>query len=80
MKRTLMMPKGEGTRELIEGHPVSDIVKIIKGDLRTVTFKTQDGETHTYQNEEGVLLYDRDEVRDRPWFVLAYESGNRVVD
>lgn len=72
------MPRGEGTRELIEGHPIG-IRKIIEGDLREKTW-TADGQTYTNINSDGVLLYDSQDKHDRPWFVLVYESGKRYID
>ena len=78
MGTTLMMPKGTDTRELIEGHPIG-IRKIIQGDLRTISWEA-DGQTYTNQHSDGTLLYDSQENRHRPWFVLVYESGRRYED
>lgn len=62
--------------ELIEGHPIG-IDKIILGDLREKTW-VSDGETYTIKYTDGTLLYDRNEKRHRPWFLLTYESGDRI--
>ena len=62
--------------ELIEGYPIG-IDKIILGDLREKT-GISDGETYAIKHTDGILLYDRNEKRHRPWFLLAYESGARV--
>ena len=62
--------------QLIEGHPIG-IDKIILGDLRERTW-IADGQVYTIKNNEGTILYDRTEKRNRPWFVLVYESGRRV--
>ena len=72
---TLTMPVNG---ELMEGHPVG-IDKIIIGDLRERTW-TSDGQTYVNKNEDGMVLYDRTESKHRPWFVLVYESGRRVVE
>ena len=77
MGTTLMMPLN-GTKRLIEGHPIG-INKIIQGDLRTKTWVAE-GVTYTAQNSDGTLLYDSQENRHRPWFILDYESGERVAD
>lgn len=73
----LKMPTGEG-KQLIEGHPLG-VKKIIKGDLRKKTWIV-DGVVHTHQETDGILLYDLEQERERPWFVLAYESGRRYTD
>ena len=78
MSSTLTMPKGDGTRDLIEGHPLC-VSKIIEGDLREKTW-VSDGQTYTTKNSDGTLLYDSQEDHYRPWFVLVYESGKRYVD
>lgn len=78
MSTTLKMPKGIGTRELIEGHPIG-IDKIIQGDLREKTWNVG-GQTYTTKESDGILLYDSQEKRNRPWFVLVYESGDRYED
>lgn len=78
MGTTLMMPRGEGTRDLIEGHPIG-VSKIIQGDLREKTWVVN-GQTYTSQNTDGTLLYDSKEKRYRPWFVLVYESGDRYIN
>ena len=78
MGTTLKMPKGENTRELIEAHPLG-VDKIIQGDLRTKTWEVN-GQTYTSQKTDGTLLYDSQENRHRPWFLLAFESGARYVD
>ena len=78
MGTTLKMPKGENTRELIEAHPLG-VDKIIQGDLRTKTWEVN-GQTYTSQKTDGTLLYDSQEKRHRPWFLLAFESGARYVD
>ena len=64
--------------KLIEGHPVG-MEKIIVGDVREKTWIV-DGETHTYKNTDGAVIYDRAELIPRPWFVLVYESGRRVIN
>lgn len=64
--------------KLIEGHPIG-ISKIIKGNLQKKTWAS-DGETHTIENTDGEVLYDRTEVKHRPWFILVYESGKRCID
>lgn len=64
--------------QLIEGHPIG-IDKIIAGDLRERTWEA-DGQTYNYKNNDGTILYDRTEPRHRPWFILVYESGDRVID
>lgn len=64
--------------ELIEGHPIG-LDKVILGDLREKTW-VSDGETFVNKNTDGVVLYDRTEPRHRPWFILVYESGKRVVE
>ena len=78
MGTILTMPRGEGTRELIEGHPIG-INKIIQGDLRERTWEA-DGMTYSSINSDGTLLYDSQEKRYRPWFVLVYESGDRYIN
>lgn len=80
MGTTLSMVKGDNTRDLIEGHPIG-IRKIIQGDLRTRTVIVN-GETKEISvgSGDGILLYDSMEVKHRPWFVLVYESGSRVID
>ena len=77
IKTTFKMPTGEG-KNLIEGHPLG-VKKIIQGDLRERTWDVN-GVTHTHQNTDGILLYDLSQKRERPWFVLAYESGKRYSD
>ena len=67
MGTTLMMPRNDGTHNLIEGHPIG-IRKIIQGDLRTHTWVAE-GITHTAQNTDGTLLYDSQENRHRPYAV-----------
>ena len=64
--------------ELIEGHPIG-LDKVILGDLREKTWES-DGETFVNKNTDGMVLYDRTEPRHRPWFILVYESGKRVVE
>lgn len=64
--------------KLIEGHPIG-IDKIILGDLREKSWVVN-GENHINKNNDGSILYDRTEPRHRPWFILVYESGNRVQD
>ena len=64
--------------ELIEGHPIG-LDKVILGDLREKTWES-DGETFVNKNTDGTVLYDRTEPRHRPWFILVYESGKRVVE
>ena len=78
MSKILNMPKGDGTRELIEGHPIG-VQKIIKGDLRERKWVV-DGREYSSSNSDGELLYDLGEKRNRPWFVLVYESGNRYIN
>ena len=78
MGTTLKMPANDGTKRLIEGHPIG-IRKIIQGDLREKTWVVE-GQTHTAQRTDGTLLYDSQENRHRPWFILDYESGDRVAD
>ena len=78
MGTTLMMPRNDGTHDLIEGHPIG-IRKIIQGDLREKTWVAE-GQTYTAQNSEGTLLYDSQENRHRPWFILDYESGERYAE
>ena len=72
---TLKMPING---QLVEGHPVG-IEKIILGDLRERTWEA-DGQTYTQKYDDGEVLFDRTEPKHRPWFVLVYESGKRVVD
>lgn len=76
--RTLAMPMNAPDKTLTEGHPVL-ISKVIQGDLRTKSW-TVDGVPYSSQNNDGTLLYDKSDIRDRPWFVLIYESGRRIVD
>lgn len=64
--------------ELIEGHPVG-LDKIILGDLREKTWESN-GETFVSKNTDGTVLYDRTKPKHRPWFILVYESGRRVVE
>ena len=64
--------------KLIEGHPLG-IDKIIIGDLREKKW-ISDGQTHIIKNTAGSLIYDRRDSRHRPWFILAYESGKRIVE
>lgn len=71
----LAMPISDGTKRLIEGHPIG-VSKIIQGDLRERTWESE-GQTYTSKQEDGMLLYDSTEKRHRPWFVLVYESGRR---
>lgn len=78
MASDLKMPSPEDFNVLMEGHPIG-IDKIIQGDLRTKTWES-DGVTYTSQRTDGKLLYDRREERNRPWFILAYESGKRYID
>jgi len=78
MSKKLAMPKSVETRELIEGHPIG-VRKIIQGDLRERTWSSG-GELYTHKNSDGVLLYDSQEKRNRPWFILVYESGDRYID
>lgn len=77
-KHTLTMPKNDGTKDLIEGHPLG-VSKIIKGDLRTINYEV-DGVVHSVHKTDGTLLYDKLEKHNRSWFVLAFESGDRIVD
>ena len=80
MGTTLSMVKGDNTRELIEGHPIG-IRKIIQGDLRTKTISVNGEDLQIPVGaHDGILLYDSAELKHRSWFVLVYESGNRVVD
>lgn len=62
--------------KLIEGHPIG-IDKIILGDLREKEWVV-DNETHTNKYTDGTILYDRTEKKQRPWFILVYESGQRI--
>lgn len=62
--------------ELIEGHPIG-IDKIILGDLREKEWVV-DNETHINKYTDGTILYDRTEKKQRPWFILVYESGQRI--
>ena len=71
------IPTGVG-KEIIEGHPLG-VSKIIKGDLRERSWVVE-GVTYTHQNTDGILMYDRQKPVDRQWFVIAYESGRRIVD
>ena len=64
--------------QLIEGHPIG-LDKIILGDRRRKEWESN-GQTYVNQNSEGAILYDREDHIDRPWFILVYESGRRVVD
>lgn len=64
--------------KLIEGHPIG-VNKIIQGNLQTKT-RIINGETQIYQMNNGQLLWDSQEKRNRPWFILVYESGERVKD
>ena len=64
--------------QLVEGHPIG-IDKIILGDLRERTWESN-GQIYTHKNDEGTILYDRTENKHRPWFILVYESGKRVID
>ena len=61
---------------LVEGHPIG-LDKIILGDLREKTW-TSEEQVYTNKNSEGTILYDRTEKPNRPWFLLAYESGKRI--
>ena len=61
---------------LIEGHPIG-IDKIILGDLREKTWVSE-GQVYTNKKTDGEILYNRTEKRNRPWFILVYESGRRV--
>ena len=63
---------------LIEGHPIG-VEKVIIGDLRERTWEAN-GQTYIQKYNDGTVLYDRTEVGPRPWFVLVYESGDRVID
>ena len=74
----LTMPVDENSKKLIEGHPLG-VRKIIQGDLREVTWDVE-GQTHTAQRTDGTLLFDSQECRYRPWFLLAFESGKRYKD
>lgn len=78
MSKVLNVPVDVETKRLMEGHPLG-VNKIIQGDLREVSWVV-DGVTHTSQRTDGKLLYDRSDTKPRPWFVLAYESGNRVIE
>ena len=62
--------------ELIEGHPIG-IDKIILGDLREKEW-VDDNETYINKYTDGTILYDRTEKKQRPWFILVYESGQRI--
>ena len=62
--------------KLIEGHPIG-IDKIILGDLREKEWVV-DNETYTNKYTDGTILYDRTEKKQRPWFILVYESGQRI--
>lgn len=62
--------------ELIEGHPIG-IDKIILGDLREKEWVV-DNETYINKYTDGTILYDRTEKKQRPWFILVYESGQRI--
>ena len=62
--------------ELIEGHPIG-IDKIILGDLREKEWVV-DNETDINKYTDGTILYDRTEKKQRPWFILVYESGQRI--
>ena len=74
------MLRGDQTRDLIEGHPIN-VRKIIQGDLRTRTILVNGTEQEISVGAgDGVLLYDSMELKHRPWFVLVYESGKRVID
>lgn len=64
--------------KLIEGHPIG-IDKIIKGDLQKKEWLSEDG-IHTIENNNGEILYDRTKTPKRPWFILVYESGRRVIE
>lgn len=64
--------------QLVEGHPIG-LDKIILGDLREKTW-VSNGQVFINKNTDGTLLYDRSEPQHRPWFVLVYESGRRVID
>ena len=64
--------------QLVEGHPIG-LDKIILGDQRERTIKIN-GETSTTIIGDGMVLYDRTEPKNRPWFILVYESGRRVID
>ena len=64
--------------KLIEGHPIG-LDKIILGDLREKSWEA-DGQIQTHKFTDGTLLYDRTNTPPRPWFILVYESGKRVVD
>ena len=55
------------------------VSKIIQGDLRERSWVV-DGVTYKHQNTDGILMYDRRKPINRPWFVIAYESGRRIVD
>ena len=62
--------------KLIEGHPIG-IDKIILGDLREKEWVV-DNETHINKYTDGTILYDHTEKKQRPWFILVYESGQRI--
>jgi hypothetical protein len=59
--------------KLIEGHPIG-IDKIILGDLREKEWAV-DNETYTNKYTDGIILYNRTGKKQRPWFILVYESG-----
>ena len=61
---------------LVEGHP-NRIEKIIQGDLREKTWEA-DGKQYSHKYTDGTLLYDREEPKDRSWFLIFYESGRRM--
>ena len=64
--------------QLVEGHPIG-IDKIILGDQRERTIEIN-GEASSTTLGDGTILYDRAEPRHRPWFILVYESGRRVIN
>ena len=64
--------------ELMEGHPIG-LDKIILGDRRKRTWESN-GQTYVNENTEGTILYDCTDHIERPWFILVYESGRRVVE
>ena len=78
MTKVLNIPVDVETKQLIEGHPIG-VSKIIQGDLRERVVNI-DGVETTLKHTDGRLLYDRHDPKPRPWFVLDYESGDRIVD
>lgn len=78
MSKVLNVPLDVETKQLIEGHPIG-VSKIIQGDLRERVVNIEGAET-VIKSTDGKLLYDRHDPLPRPWFVLVYESGDRIVD